>query len=251
MHLGLCVCSLTPRIETKTRLILVIHHTEIRKPTNTGHLAAACLPNSEIHVRGRDRTPSSALSWGERTPLLLFPHEGEAEPLTPVDGPVALIVPDGNWRQASKVRARVPGMKAVKCVTLPPGPPSIYRLRTEAHPTGLATMEAIARALGILEGPEVQQKLEELFRVMVERTLWVRGNLRAEAVTGGIPAGATRELGTRADSDEAQMRDGANAPPSEETRHAIEAAHVVSEVDGVFVQRDEAKPREALDRSIG
>lgn len=192
MHLGLCVCSIVPRIETKTRLALVIHHTELRKPTNTGHLAAACLVNSKIHVRGREGAPTAGIEWGNRTPLLLFPHEGEAEPLTAMDGDVTLIVPDGNWRQASKVRARVPGMKSVRCVTLPPGPPSIYRLRSEAHATGLATMEAIARAMGILEGSHVQAALEHVFRVMVERTLWVRGALADEDVTGGLPEGASR-----------------------------------------------------------
>lgn len=192
MHIGLCVCSLVPRIETRTRLVLVIHHTEIRKPTNTGHLGAACLVNSEVHVRGREGAPREAIQWKDRTPLLLFPYEDEAKPLEPVDGPVSLIVPDGNWRQASKVRARVPGLKNVRCVTLPPGPPSIYRLRSEAHPTGLATIEAIARAMGILEGRHVQDALEYIFRVMVERTLWARGALSAEAVAGGIPEGATR-----------------------------------------------------------
>jgi DTW domain-containing protein YfiP len=192
MHVTLCVCPLVRKIETRTRLVLVIHHTEIRKPTNTGHLAASCLENSEIHVRGGDRTPSAPIDWGGRTPLLLFPHEGEATVLAPIEGPVALVVPDGNWRQASKVRARVPGMRDVRCVTLPPGPPSLYRLRSEAHPAGLATMEAIARALGILDGPEVQAHLEYVFRAMVERTLWVRGSLSASAVTGGLPPGATR-----------------------------------------------------------
>lgn len=192
MHIGLCVCPLVPRIETQTRLILVIHHTEIRKPTNTGHLGASCLVNSEVHVRGRHGAPSAAIDWGKRRPLLLFPHEGEAEPLEPMTEPVALIVPDGNWRQASKVRARVPGLRDVRCVTLPPGPPSIYRLRSEAHPAGLATIEAIARAMGILEGPHVQSALEHVFRAMVERTLWVRGSLQTEEVTGGIPEGTTR-----------------------------------------------------------
>lgn len=190
MHTGLCLCSLIPRIETVTRLVLVIHHTELRKPTNTGNLAATSLPNSEVHIRGRENIPDTALDFGERTPLLLFPHEG-AEPLERgrVDGPIALVVPDGNWRQAWKMRARVPGLKDVRCVTLPPGPPTMYRLRTETHPQGLATIEAIARAMGILEGPHVQEALERVFLAMVERTLWARGMIGAEEVTGGIPEG--------------------------------------------------------------
>lgn len=192
MHASLCVCALVPRIETRTRLALVIHRAEIRKPTNTGHLAAACLVNSEVHVRGREGEPTAPLCWGDTEPLLLFPHEGETEVIRATSGPVTLIVPDGNWRQASKVRARVPGLKSIRCVTLPPGPPSIYRLRTEAHPSGLATMEAIARAMDILEGPHVRIALEHVFRAMVERTLWARGLLTADEVTGGIPAGASR-----------------------------------------------------------
>ena len=191
MHMSLCICSLFKRIETRTRLLLVIHRAEIRKPTNTGHLATSCLVNSETLVRGREGEPSSELPLDGSRALLLYPHE-DARPLERVDGPVTLIVPDGTWRQASKVRARVPGVKDISCVTLPPGPPSIYRLRSEAHPHGLATLEAIARALGILEGPEVQEALEHVFRAMVERTLWVRGTIGADAVTGGLPGRATK-----------------------------------------------------------
>jgi len=119
----------------------------------------------------------------------------EAEVLAPSAEPVALVVPDGNWRQAWKVRSRVPGLKDVRCVTLPPGAPSIYRLRSEPHPAGLATIEAIARAMGVLEGPEIQASLEHVFRAMVERTLWARGRLATCDVTGGIPDGATRYRG--------------------------------------------------------
>lgn len=196
MHASLCVCSLIPRIETRTRLVLVIHRAEIRKPTNTGHLGAASLVNSIVHVRGREGEPSDTLDGLEGTqPLLLFPHE-DAEVLSPrwrgSERPVSLIVPDGNWRQASKVRQRVPGMKNVPCVTLPPGAPSIYRLRSEAHPTGLATLEAIARAMDVLEGPHVREALENVFRAMVERTLWVRGTIDTHEVTSGIPEGASR-----------------------------------------------------------
>jgi DTW domain-containing protein YfiP len=78
---------------------------------------------------------------------------------------------------------------------LPRGAPSAYRLRVDAHEAGLATIEAIARAFGILEGErggEVQRALEEIFRAMVERTLWARGSAATVDVTGGIPEGAQR-----------------------------------------------------------
>jgi hypothetical protein len=75
---------------------------------------------------------------------------------------------------------------------LPLEEPSVYRLRSEAHATGLATLEAIARAMGALEGPAVRQALERVLHAMVERTLWSRGEFRTADVTGGIPDGAER-----------------------------------------------------------
>jgi DTW domain-containing protein len=202
MHQSLCVCALIPRIETRTRVVVVIHFSEERKTTNTGRLAAECLVNSELVVRGHRESqsePSEPLSIPEgSTPVLLYPAE-DAVPLVDLapklDGcPITLIVPDGNWRQAFKVRNRVPGLRDVVCATLPAShqKPSVYRLRAEAHAHGLATIEAIARALGVLEGPEIEAALEFPFRAMVERTLWARGVLEDAEVTGGIPQGAQR-----------------------------------------------------------
>lgn len=198
MHGSLCLCPLIPRIETRTRLVLVIHRYEDRKPTNTGRLATECLVNSEVLVRGHEDRPSAPLALSPDTqPVFLFPRE-DAIPLAQFAAsarPVTLIVPDGTWRQASKVRSRVPGLRDVPCVSIPPGERSTYRLRVDAHETGLATIEAIARAFGILEGEQgetVQRALEWVFHAMVERTLWARGAMEGTDVTGGIPEGAKR-----------------------------------------------------------
>lgn len=201
MHASLCVCSLVPTLQTRTRVVLVMHRAEDRKSTNTGRLALLSMTNSELLVRGRAEERTDSIAFSEATrPLFLFPHE-DAVPLRTVasvpgdERPVTLVVPDGNWRQASKVRNRVSGMRDVQCVSLPVGAPSIYRLRSEAHAFGLATIEAIARALRVLEGaagPDVEEALLRVFRAMVERTLWSRGAYETEDVTGGIPDGAQR-----------------------------------------------------------
>jgi DTW domain-containing protein len=192
---ALCVCSLlpSPRLATRTRLVLLIHRFEDRKPTNTGRLAAECLSNSEVIVRGHAWEPPRPFACDAgSTPLLLFPHPDatlldERSPWLESKRPLTLVVPDGNWRQASKVRNRVGGLRGVPCVSLPAGEPSVYRLRAEAHEAGLSTLEAIARAMGLLEGAAVRQALERVFRAMVERTLWSRGTVATSDVTGGIP----------------------------------------------------------------
>lgn len=192
MHMSLCICALVPRLETRTRLVLVMHKAEKRKPTNTGHLATMALVNSETLVRGVEGTPDPDVTWpAESEPLLLYPAE-DAEVLAPSERPVTLVVPDGNWRQASKVRQRVRSRRDVRCVKLPVGAPTSYRLRSETQPHGLATIEAIARAFGILEGAQVQRALEGIFRTMVERTLWIRGSIPTAEVTDGIPEGVTK-----------------------------------------------------------
>jgi DTW domain-containing protein YfiP len=194
MHETLCICALVPRLETRTRVELIVHCREERKPTNTGQLASRCLPRSHISIVGdRERPFECVVVTAEEQAVLLFPAD-DAVPITQFaasERPIVLIVPDGTWRQASKMRKRIPGLAEVPCVTLPDSGPSNYRLRAEVHEGGLATFEAIARALCILEGdPQIEAAMLAVFQVMVERTLWLRGALRDDEVTGGIPAAA-------------------------------------------------------------
>lgn len=181
-----CICALVPTLETRTRLSLLVHYREVRKPTNTGALAARCIAGSSVGIVG-DRARPLALPLvreGEQA-ILLFPDD-DAVPIATYatgDRPLVLIVPDGNWRQAAKMRRRVPGLADLPCVVLPDGEPTAYRLRTETRDGGLATLEAIARALGVLEGdrgPAIEAAMLAVFEVMVERTLRSRGTLPAE-----------------------------------------------------------------------
>ena len=180
-----CICSIVPRLEMPTRLVLLMHRDEERKPTNTGRLCTLALPNSEIVVHGVEGAETQ-LSFAQE-PILLFPGP-DARPIADYAGrAVTLIVPDGTWRQAAKMKKRIPALRDVPTVSIPAGEETQYRLRAERREGGLATAEAIARALGVLEGPLVEAALLELFHIMVERTLWVRGQLGAHQVRGGIP----------------------------------------------------------------
>ena len=188
---ALCVCALvpTPPLVTRTRLVLFLHRDEVRKPTNTGQLAAACVAASEVIVRGHEGQPSAPFVAAPGTrPVLLFPDD-DAVPLAASDEPVTLIVPDGTWRQAARVRARVPGLRDLPCAVLPPGPPSRYQLRSEPRPGGLATLEAIARAFALLGDVEASAAMERVFAAAVERTLWSRGAIATAQLEFGLPDG--------------------------------------------------------------
>jgi DTW domain-containing protein YfiP len=127
---------------------------------------------------------------------LLFPHEtatpiGDWREREGARGALTLVVPDGTWRQAAHARSRVPELAALPCVTLTGARAEGSRLRrASAHPERLSTLEAVALALGVLEGPAVEEALLRVYRVMADRTLWTNGRLARGEVTGGVPAGA-------------------------------------------------------------
>lgn len=177
LPLALCICDALPRLKTKTAVVLIMHHVEQRRTTNTGRLAVRSLVRGEIRVRGaQDGRPREPLPEGRK--LVLFPYEG-AEVLTPAHGegePAVLIVPDGNWSQAQRAARRDPDAVGGTYVTLPPGPASQYRLRRNPREGTLSTLEAIARALAILESPEIERPLLELFDLFVARSLGLRAS---------------------------------------------------------------------------
>ena len=189
-----------PKLDLQTRVIILMHKREILTTTNTARLAVLALKNSEIRVRGVENQAmnSEGLVVSGKKALFLFPsdtatelsHEFIADLYAKSPDPVQLIVPDGSWRQAFKVGNRVPALSKIQWVKLPTDRPSVYQLRKEPHPGNLSTFEAIARALGFIEGPVqgpvIQSALETVFKTMVDRTLWIRGKLRPEECLGGI-----------------------------------------------------------------
>jgi DTW domain-containing protein YfiP len=167
-----------------TRVCLVVHVNELKRSSNTGRLALRALVNSEMRVRGETREPldlSDLLTDRYRT-FLFYPSADAVEldhDLVAQDGkPIQLIVPDGSWRQASKVRHRHPELKNVPKVKI--GAPNLskFRLRAQHKPEGMATLQAIAHALGVIEGDLVKAELMKLYDAKVEQTLRARGLLR-------------------------------------------------------------------------
>jgi DTW domain-containing protein YfiP len=209
--MALCLCAEIQTVQTRHRLLVVPHENEAKKTTTTGVLAARVLSNSAVKVVS-GKGGVGIIDGGDvdvAHALLLFPAP-EAESIIDVvaafrahgDPPLTLVVPDGTWSETQKMRRRVPGLAALRPVSLPPGPPTIYRLRHEPKSGGLATLEAIARAFTVLEGGDddaakahvaaVDAALMSTFKRFVERTLWMRGAIGDHELEYGLPAAAKR-----------------------------------------------------------
>jgi len=168
-----------------------MYQKEYRLLTNTGVLANRILKNSKIVFRGHpsrvvvDRRDFFEDAY-ETNAAILYPA-GEAVELNESflksqKGPLTLICPDGNWAQAKKVLRREPSLKRLPCVKLPEGQITNYRLRRNPVLGRVCTFEAIARALGIIEGAAVQEAMQSVFEKMVTRILWTRGKISADEV---------------------------------------------------------------------
>lgn len=176
-----CVCDYIKPFKIETNVSLVVHVRELKLTSNTAQFAQKMLPeNAEVVIRGRMNETFQSAPTLERSgrPFFLYPHEDALELnedfKQKYPGPYHLIIPDGNWQQARKVRQREEGFSSLPAVKLPPGITSEYGLRKAQHPEWVSTYEAMAHALGILESKEVTEKLMNFFRVWVRRTEQVR-----------------------------------------------------------------------------
>jgi DTW domain-containing protein YfiP len=168
-----CVCAFIPRLHTRTHLVVILHAEEAKKPTNTGRLAALCSDNSQVLVRGLRHQPLELGFLKGQEALVLCPDE-TASVVRPVAGPVTLIVPDGSWRQASKMPRREPLLRHLPRVRLPPMPLQVPALRRETKDNGLATFVAIAHALGVLEDPAHERAMLAFYNIVADRILRAR-----------------------------------------------------------------------------
>lgn len=183
INLSLCFCDYLKEIQIKSKVSIIMHVSERKLTSNTSWIASKALDNCNIHLRGEVNNPFKGedVLDDRFIPLFLFPDAGSVE----LDGdfaktlhkPVQIIIPDGNWNQAKKVKSREACFKDIKTVRLPQLNESIYSLRRSPFKGAVCTLEAISYALKVLEGESVHNHLMNILKVMVDRTMMARKGL--------------------------------------------------------------------------
>ncbi len=169
--LTVCLCDEIVPMRVRTRVHVVAHYIELHKTTNTSRLAVQALAGATVHGRGHpEHREHGPVPDGHR--VVLFPSEG-SRVLTAADArdDLVLVVPDGTWTQAGRIARRDPAAIDAEHVRLPEAGPSRYALRSTDREGAAPSLEAIARALGILEGPAVEAHLLGVFDEFVRRAL--------------------------------------------------------------------------------
>ena len=174
-----CLCELIPQLESRTRVLLLQHPSEVNHALNTARLAALGLTNAELRVGEVFDDLAALLNPPGYRARLLFPGDDaqliQTEMPQDENLPLLLVVPDGTWRKARKLLHLNPLLAQLPRVTLPEGAVSRYRLRKAPGPGALSTLEAIVQALEILEAPTSFAPLLRPFEALIEGQIEAMG----------------------------------------------------------------------------
>ncbi|XP_059427879.1 tRNA-uridine aminocarboxypropyltransferase A [Corylus avellana] len=186
-----CLCQSLPArpIPTKTQIVIVHHPHEAHHKLSTVPVLTKCLLNSTTIVTRRLRNGPSPLLDQSLPAIYLFPPTPSSPAVTlsqllssldPQRTPQVLIVFDGTWKHAKEMVSASEGFLSRfatrVCLDYDESASggSIYdsELILRKEPCGgcVSTMEAVARALRVLEpnGSEIESKLIEVLREMVK-----------------------------------------------------------------------------------
>ena len=171
-----CYCEALPRLETRTRIVILQHPREKDMPIGTARMAQLALPSAELHVGiqwGAQAAFMRAISDPARPAVLLSPGPTAKDILKdPPIGPVTLVVVDGTWSQAKSVVRDNPCLQDLPRYAFASPEPSQYRIRKEPKVEYVSTIEALMHVLGVLEGdPAKFRALLDPLNTMVDKQL--------------------------------------------------------------------------------
>ena len=171
----LCLCEgLTPAA-SRTRVLLLQHPREARLAICSAWLARVALENAELHQAvDLDAHPSVRALAGEPGAALLYPGPGAVPAAARAGAPPSwLVVVDGTWHQAERMIGRSRTLSALPRLSVEPdGGKGYDALRREPEAHCLSTLEAVALALGALEGDAARfEPMRAAFRKMVAHQL--------------------------------------------------------------------------------
>ena len=168
-----CYCPALPRLETRTRVVILQHPRERDMPIGTARMASLALPGATLRVGMQWTHEALADVLAGPPAVLLYPGRDARDIMRePPTGPVTLICVDGTWSQARGVVNRSPVLQALPRYAFAAPEPSHYRIRKEPDDRYVSTIEALMHVLGVLEGDPVRVRaLLDPFHAMVDAQL--------------------------------------------------------------------------------
>ncbi len=173
----LCVCQQCRKHDTKTKVIILQHPDEVKRPLGTAVIAKLCLKQCTLYV-GEDFSKhqqlNDAIAQHKGQIAVLFPSE-HAQPAkqwreTHCKQAKLIIVLDGTWRKAFKMWQLSTNLHALVQLALPEDLKGQYRLRKAPNDNALSTVESIAELLRITEQDSAaSDTLHKVFTYLIDQ----------------------------------------------------------------------------------
>ena len=179
-----CVCALVVPIDNRTPVRVLQDPRESKHALNTARWVALGLRHAEVVSRATF-TPADWTIPGRQS-LLLYPAEADDPAAADTDAaaqpsliPLTLVALDGTWKHAAGILRNHPALLALPRFGLTPAAVSAYRLRKSPRMDGLATVEAVAAALNLIDAPQNHAAMLRPFHAHVD------AQIRAQLVAMG------------------------------------------------------------------
>lgn len=173
-----CLCRYISVVSNRINVLVLQHPDEAKHPLNTARLAVLGLLNAELLVGEHFPELKKKIS-AVNSAFLLFPAQEQsvAQPLVAIDQGLSslLIVPDGTWRNVRKLIQVNPVLNTLPHLSLPVTKPSQYRVRKTRELAAVSTIEAIVRALTVLEPEHDFSPILTPFDALVEQQIQAMG----------------------------------------------------------------------------
>lgn len=177
-----CICPWRVTCRSEIDFVLLMHRNEVFKPTNTGRLVVDTLPeNTQVFEWCRTEPEPALLQLLEdpaRQVVVLFPAQGADAVVAPEEAlqstgarRLTLVVPDGTWRQASRMVRLSPWLGRYPRLVLQEGRRGEYAVRAALAEHQLSTAEAVAEALAQCGQAEPARWLDHYFSVFNQHYL--------------------------------------------------------------------------------
>jgi len=168
--MSVCLCSHLPSVPItlkKSKLIIIQHKNEQKRPLNTVALIKASLNADDCTVyRGNHFSEANYPELHKvlhlENTFLLYPMEGARDAADVKELGFAsynFVILDGTWKQAQGMYAKNKFLRNVPKMIIKPKAISEYVIRTQPTDECISTIECAALALSYIEGEEVKEVL--------------------------------------------------------------------------------------------
>lgn len=160
-----CICDMRQMSQSEIGFVLIMHDSEVLKPSNTGRLIADVVPNTYAFIWQRlelDKKLEALLNDKTWQPIVVFPTEYAASeratidldelnnsylPNTSAKKPLFILL-DGTWREAKKMFRKSPYLDKFPVLGLASdNGDRNYHIRQSVQEQQFATAEVAAKVL--------------------------------------------------------------------------------------------------------